>query len=117
MRKPIQHTATDQTETMVHLHTIQNEATARHELLLRELGANQALLLAVAADLSHVDRASLTLICCDLRVLIGHPEVGHTDELVAKLNAIADRVSGLDSRLCEIAVSIRQHESVALRTS
>lgn len=94
-----------------------NEAAARHELLLRELGANQAQLLSVADDLSHVDRASLTFIGCDLRVLIGHPEVAQSEELVAKLNVIASRVSDLESRLGEIVEMIRQHEAVVLHPS
>jgi hypothetical protein len=97
--------------------TIHDGTAARHEVLLRELDANQIQLLSIADDLSRVNETSLPFISCDLRVLVGHPEVAQSEELVAKLNAIENRVSDLDCRLGEIVAMIRQHEAVALRPS
>jgi hypothetical protein len=72
----------------------------------------QQQILLIADRLWNIGSINLRFLCCDLSVLIEHPEVATTKDLVSSLQAIQDQLSDIEERLEDTSQMIQQHKVV-----
>jgi hypothetical protein len=79
---------------------------------INELETYQQQILLIADRLWNIGSIDLRFLCCDLSVLIEHPEVATTKDLVSSLQAIQDQLSDIEERLEDTSQMIQQHKVV-----
>ncbi len=82
------------------------------ELPINELQTYQQQILLIADRLWHIGSIDLCFLCCDLSVLIEHPEVATTKDLASSLQAIQNQLSDIEERLEDTSLMIQQHKIV-----